>query len=75
MKKATKKRDRKYGKKEEEVIEEVIIKKKKKEKVKLLIDYGMLREFPSRADADIFINKQNKEADKANRPRTSFTFI
>lgn len=75
MKKATKKRDRKYGKKPEEVIEEVKVKKQKKEKVKLMIDYGMVREFPSRELAEKFIKKQHKEADKSNRPKSSFIYI
>ena len=75
MKKATKKRDRKYGKKEEDIIEEVKVKKQRKEKVKVMVDYGMLREFPSRELADKYINRQHKEADKANRPRTSFIYI
>ena len=75
MKKATKKRDRKYGKKEDTIIEEVVIKKKIKEKVKLMVDYGMIREFPSKAMAEKFINKQHREADSANRPRSSFQYI
>ncbi len=75
MKKATTKRERKYGKKEEKIVEEVKIKKKKKERVTVMVDYGMIRYFPCKEDADKFINKKHKEADKANRPRSSFIFI
>ena len=76
MKKAvTSKRERKYGKKEEKIIEEVVVKKKKKQQVKVMIDFATIRVFPSKADADKFINKQHKEADKANRPHSSFQFL
>ena len=78
MKKATKKRDRKYGKKAEDIVEEVVKKKKVKKQqseVKVMVDYAMIRKFPSREDAKKYIEKQHKEADKANRSRASYVFI
>lgn len=79
MKKAvTTKRERKYGKKETKVIEEVVKKKERKKKeqeVTVMVDYGMIRKFPSKAKAEIFINNNHKEADEARRPRSSFTYI
>ena len=78
MKRATKKRDRKYGKKAEDIVEEVVKKKKVKklkEKVKIMVDYAVVREFPCREDAEKYISKQHKEADKANRSRASYVYI
>lgn len=75
MKKATKKRDRKYGKSTDDAIDEVVIKQIKKSKVKIMIDYSVIREFKSRSDAERFINNKHKEADKSYRPRSSFIYI
>lgn len=75
MKKATTKRARKYGKKEEEIIEEEVIKKKRKQAVKVMVDYGMIRNFESRKAAEIYINNKHKESDRNNMPRTSYIFI
>ncbi|MAD98981.1 MAG: hypothetical protein Unbinned200contig1002_6 [Prokaryotic dsDNA virus sp.] len=79
MKKATSKRERKYGKKhvEDEVKSKTKVykKKKKSKKVKLMIDYAYIREFKSEAEADKFINEQNEKADKRKRSRPSFVYL
>ena len=69
MKKATTKRERKYGKKITDLKEDVAV------DIKVMVDYAHVMKFKSIEQAQKFIDKKNKEADKANRPRASFIFI
>lgn len=82
MKKATSKRERKYGKKhvEDEVKSKTKVYKKKKtkvkpKKIKVMIDYAYIREFKDEVEADEFINKQYEKADKLKRSRPSFVYL
>lgn len=73
MKKATSKRDRKYGKKNEDDIK--VTKETKERVVRIMVDYGMIRKFNTQQEADAFMNTTNKESDKKGMPRTSFVII
>lgn len=75
MKKATTKRERKYGKTEEKIIEEAEMLKEINVSVILMIDYGSVIRFENRKEAEAWIDKKHKESDQALRPRSSFTFI
>ncbi len=74
MKKATSKRERKYGKKDEEGVQTKRPAKKEK-KVQLMIDGYTIMEFSSRRAAESFIKSKEKYAkDKRQKP-TSFVFL
>lgn len=60
MKKATSKRERKYGKKKNDEP----IKEAKKEPVKVIVDYGTVVKFKNLKLAEIFVDKLRKDAEK-----------
>ena len=71
VKKATSKRERKYGKKNtEEKVEE-----KKPIPVKVIVDGYRVLNFKSISLAEEYINKKNKEADRLRRKPTSFIIV
>lgn len=78
LKKATSKRERKYGKKDETGVQTKRPAKREKKKVvpvKVIVDGYQILEFPSRAKADEFITAKKKiEHDKRLKP-TSYVFI
>jgi hypothetical protein len=73
MKKATSKRDRKYGKKDEEGIK--ITKDSSERVVKLMVDHGYIMQFKNMKEAQAFMNKINKESERTGTPQTSFVII
>lgn len=73
MKKATTKRERKYGKKDEEGFQTK--KPAKREKVKLMIDGYTIMEFNTRKLAESFISKRLKESAEKNQRPASFIFL
>lgn len=73
MKKATSKRERKYGKKNDNDIK---IKKAEPEKiVRLMVDYGTIVKFKNKSEADSFIKKHNEEADRKGLPKPHFVIM
>jgi len=73
MKKATSKRDRKYGKKNEEGIK--VSNGAKERVVKLMVDHAHIMKFKNMKEAKAFINKTNKESERTGAHPTSFIFI
>jgi len=73
MKKATSKRDRKYGKKDSDGIK---IKEAEPDKiVRIMVDYGNVMKFKNNKEAQAFISKHNKEAERTGTPKPSFIVI
>lgn len=73
MKKATSKRERKYGKQEAEPT--AISKEKKDKSVRVMVDGAHILKFPNRKKAEIFIKKKLKEAEELRRPEPSLIYI
>ena len=73
MKKATSKRDRKFGKKDENNMK--ISKDSSERVVKVMVDYYTILKFKKLKEAEAYINKQHKESDQSGRPRTSFIIM
>ncbi len=73
MKKATSKRERKYGKKDAEGLR--VSETSKERIVKVMVDFGCILKFKNREEADKYINKQRKEAEDRGQPETSYIFI
>jgi len=73
MKKATKKRERKYGKKNEDGIR--ITENSAERVVKVMVDYAHIMKFKNKGDADAFINKTNRESERTGATPTSFIFL
>lgn len=73
MKKATSKRERKYGKKNEDDI------KTSKDSIerctKVIVDGYTILKFDSREKAVIYIKKKHKEAEESYSPKTSYVII
>ena len=73
MKKATSKRERKYGKKNEdgvrvsETVDERV--------VKVMVDHYSILKFKNRDEAEKFINKRKKEAEARGLPETSYIYL
>jgi hypothetical protein len=73
VKKATSKRDRKYGKKDENG---TVVKKAEPDKiVRIMVDYGHIMKFKNNQEAQAFMNKINKEAERTGMAKTSFVII
>lgn len=73
MKKATSKRERKYGKTDEDGIKRT--KDSKERVVKVIVDYAHIMVFKSKKEADKFINDTNKESERTGAAKTSFVII
>ncbi len=74
MKKATTKRERKYGKKSEDgTIEKKPVKPRKK--VRLIVDGYSILEFKTRKEAEAYIESKNAQADEKRQHRASFVFM
>jgi len=71
MKKATSKRERKYGKKVDDVEE----KPNPTKKVKVMVDGYTILQFKDEVQANEYINKKTKEAQTKNRPAASFIIL
>ena len=71
MKKATTKRDRKYGKKNNDGIE---IEKPDKQ-VKVMVDYAYIMKFKNTKEAEAYITKQNRKCKKSGLPPASYIFV
>jgi len=69
MKKATTKRERKYGKKNKE--DDGSQKRPKQEPVKVMVDFASVVKFSNRKMADLFISKLKKEAAERGHPEPS----
>ena len=69
MKKATTKRERKYGKKIEES------KTKEPSEVKVMVDYYSIIKFKTLDAAKAFIDKKTKEAKESNRAPASYIIL
>jgi len=70
MKKATTKRERKYGKKEPTGDN-----KKPEEPVKVMVDYYTILNFKSISSAQAFISRKRKEEKEKGSPETSYIII
>lgn len=70
MKKATSKRERKYGKKPDETPKE-----DPKRKVKVMVDGYNILTFKNEIEAHEYINKKHEEAKSKHRPLTSFIIL
>ena len=73
VKKATTKRERKYGKKTEEGVR--VTKNTKERIVKVMVDHSYIMKFKNKKEADAYINKSKKEAEERGHPPTSFVFL
>jgi hypothetical protein len=73
VKKATTKRERKYGKKNEDGIR--TSKNTDERVVKLMVDYSYIMKFKNKKEAEAFINKIKKEAEEKGQRPTSFIYI
>ena len=73
MKKATTKRERKYGKKNQDGVR--VSKNTEERIVKVMVDYGMILKFKNMDEAQAHINKSNKEAKENGSPPTSFVIL
>lgn len=73
MKKATSKRDRKYGKKNNDGVK--VSKSTNDRIVKVMRDYDTILKFKNMKEARAYINKENKEADSRGLPRASLIII
>lgn len=74
MKKATSKRERKYGKKDSEEGTQVVSPPRGK-KVKVMVDGYQILEFKSLGEANEYINRKTKQAIKSRREPASFIFL
>lgn len=74
IKKATSKRERKYGKKNEEGLK-VSKPSKKEKKVKLMVDGFSIMEFDNRALADKYIADRIEAAEAKRQRPPNFTFF
>jgi len=72
MKKATTKRERKYGKKKEDIEAE---KPKPEIQVRVVVDGASILNFRNKHQADAYIKKQRDEAKAKNRMPTSYVFL
>lgn len=73
MKKSTSKRERKFGKKNEDGIK--ISKDSSERVVKVMVDGFSIMTFKNIKEAEVYINKQHKEAERLHRPQTSYVII
>lgn len=81
MKKATTKRERKYGKRNEDGVVEKAPSKKEtftkgnSKEVKVMVDYAMIIKFKTKDEANEYIDKKKKEAVEKNRRPSSYVII
>ena len=73
VKKATTKRERKYGKKNENGIRTTETSKERV--VKVMVENAYIMKFKSLKEAKVYINKSKKEAEERGHPSPSFVFI